>query len=109
MSPGSHVLYTTNSQPSLNDLTMLRIETREDCLVFLCECGECDSPIATLRRDRNAGLRIESNHHGKKHINVLAPEDVAWINAYLLGPESSIIREGLPPNSQPASFETLKL
>jgi hypothetical protein len=87
---------------------MLRIELREDCIVFLCECGECDSPVATLRRNRGAGLRIESQHHGKKHTNVLAAEDLSWIKAYLSGPEGSIIREGLPQQSAAHNIETLK-
>ena len=88
---------------------MLRIEPREDCIVFLCECGGCDSPVATLRRDRSAGLRIESQHHGKKHTNVLAEEDLTWIKAYLSGPNGSIIREGLPPSSTARNIETLDL
>jgi hypothetical protein len=96
MPAGRGVLYTTNSHSSFDGLTMLRIETREDCIVFLCDCGGCESPVATLRRDRNAGLRIESQHHGKKHTNVLALDDFAWINAYLSGPKGSIIREGSP-------------
>lgn len=75
---------------------MLRIENREDCLALLCDCEQCDSPVTTLRRDQNAGLRIESQHHGKKHTNMLTPDDVAWINAYLSGPKGSIIREGSP-------------
>jgi hypothetical protein len=87
---------------------MLRIEAREDCIVFLCECGGCESPVATLRRDRSAGLRIESQHHGKKHTNVLAAEDLSWIKAYLSGPEVSIIREGLPLVSAARNIETLK-
>ena len=86
---------------------MLRIEAREDCIVFLCECGDCESPVATLRRDRNAGLRVESNHHGKKHTNVLDADDLSWIKEYLTGPKESIIREGLPQISQPAPYETL--
>lgn len=88
---------------------MLRIEPREDCIVFLCECGGCDSPVATLRRDRNAGLRIESEHHGKKHINVLAADDLSWIEAYISGPKESIIREGLLPVNAARTIETLKL
>ena len=87
---------------------MLRIEPREDCVVFLCDCDSCDSPIATLRRDRSAGLRIESNHHGKKHTNVIAPDELRWINAYLSGPNGGIIREGLPP-SVAHNIETVKL
>jgi hypothetical protein len=82
---------------------MLRIEVREDCLVFRCECGDCQLPVATLRRDRNAGLRIESQHHGVKHVNILTVEDLFWAYLYLSGPEDSIIREGLPLSAQPAS------
>lgn len=68
---------TAGVQPGFDGLTMLRIETREACIVFLCDCGGCESPVVTLRRDRNAGLRIESQHHGKKHTNLLAPDD--WV------------------------------
>lgn len=82
---------------------MLRIETRDDCIALLCECGECDSPVATLRRDRNAGLRVESNHHGKKHTNVIGADDLAWIGEYLAGPEDSIISRGLQAITQPES------
>jgi hypothetical protein len=89
--------------------SMLRIETREDCIMFLCECGECDLPVATLRRDRNAGLRIESNHHGKKHTNVLNADDLAWIKAYISGPKESIIRKGLHSVTAACNIETLKL
>ena len=96
----SSYLYRSHSQPRIKDLKMLRIEPREDCVVFLCDCGGCDSPVATLRRDRNAGLRIESQHHGQKHTNVIAPEDLDWIDAYLAGPQECIILEGLPPAAQ---------
>ena len=85
---------------------MLRIEAREDCVVFLCDCGGCDLPIATLRRGRNGGMRIESHHHREKHTNILTSEDLDWINAYLAGPQECIIREGLPPaarNTQEAA------
>jgi hypothetical protein len=88
---------------------MLRIEPRDDCIVLLCDCGGCESPVATLRRDRNAGLRVESNHHGKKHTNVIGPDDLAWIEKYLTGPKESIIREGPHSVSALCNIETLKL
>jgi hypothetical protein len=73
----------------------MRIEAREDCIAFLCECGDCDLPVAMLRRGRNGGLRIESKHQGQKHTNLITADDLAWAYLYLSGQEDSIIREGL--------------
>jgi len=73
----------------------MRTEAREDCIAFLCECGECELPVAMLRRGKNAGLRIESQHHGNKHTNVMTPEDLAWANMYLSALEGGTIREEL--------------
>lgn len=53
----------------------MKIEMRKDCIVFFCECGECVLPMASLRRGNNGGMRIESQHHGHKHTNVLTLED----------------------------------
>jgi hypothetical protein len=81
----------------------MKIEAREDCIAFLCECGECVLPVAMLRRGKNAGLRLESQHHGHKHTNVLTPEDLAWANLYISTLNSGTIGDGLMlETAQPA-------
>jgi hypothetical protein len=72
----------------------MRIEAREDCIAFLCECGKCDLPVAMLRRGRNSGVRIESQHHGQKHTNVLTADDLSWANLYISAIDGGTIPEG---------------
>jgi hypothetical protein len=83
---------------------LMRTEGREDCVAFLCECGDCVLPVAMLRRGQNAGLRIESNHHGQKHTNILTTDDLAWANLYLSSLKGGTILERLSlETAQPAS------
>jgi hypothetical protein len=79
----------------------MRVEPREDCIALLCECGNCELPVAMLRRGRNGGLRIESKHQGQKHTNLISAENLVWAYLYLSGQEDSIICEGLQLSSHP--------